>query len=153
MEKGLCKKRSGNINVRERKKIAPSISTFQPDSCYCQMAYKTPKFQQYTFEQVLHISPAEAYETIKSGKAVLHDLCEDWEVQQGRPNLSGHIMHIPLSQIVYHLASLPNDKTIIVMCAHGIRSVQLVAYLKENSLLDVINMDGAFEQWDIQNLP
>jgi len=31
--------------------------------------------------------------------------------------------------------------------------VQLVAYLKENSLLDVINMDGAFEQWEIQNLP
>lgn len=117
------------------------------------MAYKTPKFQQYTFEQVLHISPAEAYETVKSGKAVLLDIREDWEVQLGRPNLSEHIMHIPMSQIIHHLASLPKDKTIVVMCAHGIRSVQLVAYLKESSQLDVINMDGAFEQWEIQNLP
>jgi rhodanese-related sulfurtransferase len=39
------------------------------------------------------------------------------------------------------------------MCAHGIRSVQLVSYLKENYQLDVINMDGAFEQWEIQKLP
>jgi rhodanese-related sulfurtransferase len=117
------------------------------------MAYKTPKFQQYTFEQVLHISPAEAYETVKSGKAVLLDIRENWEVQLDRPNLSEHFMHIPLSEIALQLDSLPKDITIVVMCAHGIRSVQLVAYLKENSQLDVINMDGAFEQWEIQNLP
>jgi len=117
------------------------------------MAYKTPKFQQYTFEQVLHISPAEAYEIIKSGEAILLDIREDWEVQLGRPKLSEHIMHIPMSQIIHHLDKLPKDKTIVVMCAHGIRSVQLVAYLKESSQLDVINMDGAFEQWEIQNLP
>ncbi len=117
------------------------------------MAYKTPKFQQYTFENVSHISPAEAYEIIKSGKAVLLDIREDWEVQQGRPNLSEHIMHIPLSEIAHQLDSLPKDKTIVVMCAHGIRSVQLVSYLKESSSLDVINMDGAFEQWEIQSLP
>jgi rhodanese-related sulfurtransferase len=102
---------------------------------------------------VLHISPVEAYEIIKSGEAIILDIREDWEVQQGRPNLSEHIMHIPMSQIIHHLASLPKDKIIVVMCAHGIRSVQLVAYLKENSQLDVINMDGAFEQWEIQNLP
>ncbi|MDN5348668.1 MAG: hypothetical protein PWQ54_64 [Bacteroidales bacterium] len=117
------------------------------------MAYKTPKFQQYTFDNVSHIAPVEAYEIIKSGEAIILDIREDWEVQQGRPNLSEHIMHIPMSQIIHHLASLPKDKTIVVMCAHGIRSVQLVAYLKENSQLDVINMDGAFEQWEIQNLP
>ena len=117
------------------------------------MAYKTPKFQQYTFEQVHHISPAEAYEIINSGEAILLDIREDWEVRLGRPNLSEHIMQLPMSQIIHHLASLPKDKTIVVMCAHGIRSVQLVAYLKENSQLDVINMDGAYEQWEIQNLP
>ncbi len=117
------------------------------------MVHKTPKFQQYSFENVRHITPAEAHEIIQSGEAVLLDIREDWEVQQGRPNLSKHFMHIPMSQIAHQLDKLPKDKTIIVMCAHGIRSVQLVSYLKQNSILDVINMDGAFEQWEIHNLP
>ena len=117
------------------------------------MVNKTPKFQEYTFENVRHISPAEAYEIIQSGEAILLDIREDWEVQQGRPNLSKHFMHIPMSQIAHQLDKLPNDKIIIVMCAHGIRSVQLVSYLKQNTSLEVINMDGAFEQWEIQNLP
>jgi len=117
------------------------------------MAYKTPKFQQYTFENVSHITPLEAYEIVKSSEAILLDIREDWEVQLGRPNLSKHFMHIPMSQIAHQLDKLPKDKIIIVMCAHGIRSVQLVSYLNQNTSLEVINMDGAFEQWEIQNLP
>ncbi|MDA3943536.1 MAG: rhodanese-like domain-containing protein [Bacteroidetes bacterium] len=117
------------------------------------MAYKTPIFQQYTFEKVLHLSPGEAYEIINSGEAVLLDVREDWEVMEGRPQMGDKVIHIPMSQLARRIDSLPTDKLLIVMCAHGIRSVQVVSYLAEKYQLDVINMDGAFEQWEMQKLP
>ncbi len=60
------------------------------------MVSRTPEFQQYTFENTLHIAPKAAFELINNDNAVLLDVREDYEIAQGRPALSVNMMTIPL---------------------------------------------------------
>jgi len=117
------------------------------------MTSKTPQYQQYSFENTLHISPIEAFELIKCDKAVLLDVREDYETTQGRPDLSRNMLAIPMSVLLENIDLIPRDKALIVMCAHGIRSVQVVAYLSPFLPEACYNLDGAFEYWELQGLP
>lgn len=117
------------------------------------MGSKTPQFQQYTFENTLHITPKAAFDWISNDHAVLLDVREDYEIAQGRPALSVNMMAIPLSVLTTKLELLPRDKPVIVMCAHGIRSVQVVAYLNQFLTKACYNLDGAFEYWEREGLP
>lgn len=117
------------------------------------MVSRTPQFQQYTFENTLHIAPKAAFELINNDNAVLLDVREDYEIAQGRPALSANLMTIPLSILTTKLNMLPHDKPVIVMCAHGIRSVQVVAYLSQFLPKTCYNLDGAFEYWELEGLP
>lgn len=117
------------------------------------MASKTPQYQQYTFENTLHISPVEAFELIKNDKAILLDVREEYEIAEGKPDLSSNMLAIPMSILLENLDLIPRDKPLIVMCAHGIRSVQVVAYLNQFLPEACYNLDGAFEYWELQGLP
>ena len=117
------------------------------------MASKTPQYQQYTFENTLHISPVEAFELIKNDKAILLDVREEYETAEGKPDLSSNMLAIPMSILLENLDLIPRDKPLIVMCAHGIRSVQVVAYLNQFLPEACYNLDGAFEYWELQGLP
>ncbi|MCK9452713.1 MAG: rhodanese-like domain-containing protein [Bacteroidales bacterium] len=117
------------------------------------MTSRTPQFQQYSFENTLHIIPTEAFELIKNDKAVLLDVREEYETAQGKPDLSSKMLAIPMSLLTTKLDLIPRDKPLIVMCAHGIRSVQVVAYLSQFLSVACYNLDGAFEYWELQGLP
>lgn len=117
------------------------------------MTSRTPQFQQYSFENTLHISPADAFELIKNDKAVLLDVREEYETAQGKPDLSSNMLLIPMSTLTAKLDLIPRDKPLVVMCAHGIRSVQVVAYLSQFLPEACCNLDGAFEYWELQGLP
>lgn len=49
---------------------------------------------------------------------------------------------MPMNSIPGRLAELPKDRTIYIVCAHGIRSANVCYYLKQNGFDDVINIDG-----------
>ena len=117
------------------------------------MTSKIPQYQQYTFENTLHISPVEAFELIKNDKAMLLDVREDYETVQGKPDLDANLLSVPMSVLTSKLDLIPRDKPLIVMCAHGIRSVQVVAYLNQFLSEPCYNLDGAFEYWELQGLP
>ncbi|CAH1197298.1 Thiosulfate sulfurtransferase GlpE [Paenibacillus allorhizoplanae] len=49
---------------------------------------------------------------------------------------------IPMQQIPLRMGELPEDEDIYIVCAHGMRSLRVAEYLKENGFERVINVDG-----------
>jgi rhodanese-related sulfurtransferase len=59
-------------------------------------------------------------------------------------------LHIPMPQTPERLAEIPRDKPIIVYCHHGVRSLHVALYLKEQGLDDVRSMAGGIDRWSLQ---
>ena len=63
------------------------------------------------------------------------------------------VLYLPLSQIAeQRLDAIPDtlaDKAqeIIVLCHHGLRSAQVVAFLQSEGWTNVLNMDGGIDAW------
>jgi rhodanese-related sulfurtransferase len=56
-------------------------------------------------------------------------------------------VHIPMGQIPARLDEIDRDKTIVVMCHGGIRSMQVAGFLVQNGFDNVVNLDGGIDAW------
>ena len=56
-------------------------------------------------------------------------------------------LHIPMSEIPASLDRLPDIHPIIVLCHHGMRSAQVVAWLRHNGIGSAINLKGGIDRW------
>jgi rhodanese-related sulfurtransferase len=54
---------------------------------------------------------------------------------------------IPMAQIPGHLAELPTDRPIVVMCHHGGRSASVTGFLNANGYPNAVNLDGGIDAW------
>lgn len=54
---------------------------------------------------------------------------------------------IPMSQIPDNVERLPRDRPIVVMCHHGIRSAQVVDYLRQAGMTNAVNLQGGIDAW------
>jgi rhodanese-related sulfurtransferase len=80
----------------------------------------------------------------------LLDVREIVEYVQGR--IPGAV-NIPLMQLPARLAEIPNDKPVVVVCAHGVRSQMAAEFLTNSGYTDVYNLaDGTFG-WMLRRLP
>ena len=77
-------------------------------------------------------------------KPLLLDVREEWEYEVC--HIAGSIL-IPMGQIPTHLEELDKERTIVVICHHGIRSRHIGIYLEHAGFDNVINLDGGVEQW------
>ncbi|WP_068775367.1 rhodanese-like domain-containing protein [Paenibacillus sp. FJAT-26967] len=50
--------------------------------------------------------------------------------------------HIPMNTIPGRLGELPEDVPLYVICAHGVRSEMVCAYLQQNGYEHMINVEG-----------
>ncbi|MBI5216245.1 MAG: molybdopterin-synthase adenylyltransferase MoeB [Ignavibacteriae bacterium] len=90
------------------------------------------------------LTPKELHELMKKENNIfLLDVREQYEYRIC--NIGGVLM--PLATIPQHLDGLPNDKPIVVMCHHGIRSARAVEFLKNNGFHNVINLAGGIDEW------
>jgi len=65
-------------------------------------------------------------------------------------------MHIPMRQTPERLDEIPRDKPVIVYCHHGVRSMQVAGFLKQQGFDDVHSMAGGTDAWSLAidpNLP
>ncbi|MFO8025061.1 rhodanese-like domain-containing protein [Thiohalophilus sp.] len=97
-------------------------------------------------------SPGEAVKMINRDDALVLDVREDTEYQEG------HIinaMHLPLSQLDDKMKKLEKHKEqpIIVACRSGQRSGQACATLKKAGFDNVYNLGGGILAWKNANLP
>ncbi len=109
--------------------------------------YSIPKFQDFYLEGVKNIHFQDAIKLVSSSKAIIYDIREVEEYLDGVPNIANGYIQCPMSSFVDHLNSLSSEKYLIIMCAHGIRSIRLTAWLNNSGWESAINLDGGFENW------
>ncbi len=72
------------------------------------------------------------------------DVREPWEFDichiDGSTNL-------PMGQIPARLQELPDDGEIVVICHHGVRSQQVIHFLRSQTEVKLINLDGGVDAW------
>ena len=91
------------------------------------------------------ISPIELNDRLAGDvPPVVLDVREDWELALA--SLDG-VVHIPMGQIPDRLSELQKDDEIAVLCHHGGRSGQVVAFLKQSGFTRVINVTGGIDAW------
>lgn len=99
------------------------------------------------------VSPGEAVKMINRDDAVVLDVREDSEYQDG------HIInavHIPLSQLGDKTAELEKkykDRPVIAACRSGHRSGQACSMLKKAGFENIYNLSGGVMGWKNANLP
>ncbi len=54
---------------------------------------------------------------------------------------------MPMSQIPVRLNELDQNREIIVICHHGIRSRSVGRYLEQAGFTNIINLSGGVDQW------
>ena len=92
------------------------------------------------------ITPQEVKAKLDSGKSfTLVDVREPWEVQ------TAHIEHakmIPMGEIPSraHQELDPEDH-IVVLCHHGVRSMNVTVWLRQQGFENVQSMRGGIDAW------
>lgn len=82
--------------------------------------------------------PADA-----STPPLLLDVREPWEWRQVHIPTA---RHIPMNDLPNQLAELPQDRAIVVLCAHGSRSYGVAGYLIEQGY-QACSLAGGITQW------
>lgn len=90
-----------------------------------------------------------AFVASHSGQApLLLDVREAWEVQTARLDLPGAtLVHMPMHSLPARHAELPPAQPVLVLCHHGARSLQCVAYLQQHGHAAVYNIAGGIDAW------
>ena len=81
---------------------------------------------------------------------VILDVREPWEHDVCR--IAGAQL-LPMQEIPARLGELPQDRDIVVMCHHGMRSLQVANFLKGNGRDRVYNLSGGIAAWADQVEP
>jgi rhodanese-related sulfurtransferase len=80
--------------------------------------------------------------------SLLLDVREPWEVEVAAMALPGVTSkHIPLGRIPDRLDELDPSQSIVCICHHGLRSLQVVAFLKRQGFESVYNLAGGIDAW------
>ncbi len=79
---------------------------------------------------------------------VLLDVREAWELQTARLDLPGATtLHMPMHSLPARHAELDPAQPVLVLCHHGARSLQCVAYLQQQGHGAVYNVAGGIDAW------
>lgn len=99
-------------------------------------------------QQPMEISPQEANALLADGKrATLVDVREPWEYA------TAHIASsrlVPMSYVgmdLQGLEGLSDQGDLLVICHHGIRSLQVVAWLRERGIENAFSVAGGIDRW------
>lgn len=75
---------------------------------------------------------------------VLLDVREPWEFEICR--LEGATL-IPMNTVPARCDELDADAEIVVICHHGMRSMQVARFLEQRGFSNVVNLDGGVARW------
>lgn len=97
-----------------------------------------------------NVSPEQGYSLLKNKELFLLDVRTPGEYQQVR--LKGAHL-IPISQLLKRITELPKNRPILVYCAVGSRSAQVVNYLARQGYPEVYNLYGGIYSWEQKGYP
>lgn len=101
------------------------------------------------------ITPAELAAQLAdaSSNLFLLDVREPWEWQL--THLDGS-RHLPMHLVPLRHNELPDDRLIVALCHHGVRSLQVCHYLRDAGFDQVVSLQGGLDAWAAQidaNMP
>jgi rhodanese-related sulfurtransferase len=59
-------------------------------------------------------------------------------------------LHIPMGDIPERADSLPQDRPLIVLCHHGMRSANVQQYLEAKGFNNLMNLAGGINAWALE---
>ena len=93
----------------------------------------------------LELTPAELKQRLDRGeKVLLVDVREPWEFDMCR--IEGAKL-IPMGQIPANLQSLDVDDDVVCYCHHGIRSLDVAVWLRNQGVATARSLAGGIERW------
>lgn len=99
----------------------------------------------------LEITVSEVKELLGNGQPVrLIDVREPREHQVCQ--IAGAEL-IPMGTIPQHLSRLEDhaeDSKLVIFCHHGMRSLNVVAWLREKGIANCVSMRGGIDAWSLQ---
>ncbi|HEX7045621.1 MAG TPA: rhodanese-like domain-containing protein [Burkholderiales bacterium] len=81
---------------------------------------------------------------VRPAPPVVLDVREPWEVEICA--LPGSTC-IPMAEIPGRIDELPRDRPIVVVCHHGMRSLQVARYLDARGFAPLYNLTGGIDAW------
>ncbi|GAA3922156.1 rhodanese-like domain-containing protein [Hymenobacter algoricola] len=58
---------------------------------------------------------------------------------------------IPLGEVPAHVEDLATDRPVVLICHHGVRSAQALAYLQHrHGLTNLLNLRGGIHAWSVR---
>ena len=60
------------------------------------------------------------------------------------------VTHIPMGAIPRRIDELDPDAAVVVMCHHGVRSMRVALFLKQQGFSDVSNLRGGIDAWSLE---
>ncbi|WP_321472123.1 rhodanese-like domain-containing protein [uncultured Paludibaculum sp.] len=96
------------------------------------------------------LTPAEAKSRLDAGDAVLIDVREPQEHQICSIEGAELIPMNTVPQQLQHVEEVADEKTVIVFCHHGVRSLNVVTWLRRQGVDNCISMSGGIDAWSAQ---
>lgn len=92
-----------------------------------------------------HWSATDLRQHLDSGEQpLLLDVREPWEFAQCQ--IAGAV-NMPMGQVVQNWRNLDPARETVVICHHGMRSLQIAMFLHQTGFQQVINLDGGIDAW------
>ena len=94
---------------------------------------------------VQQLSAAEVQSKLRSESApLLLDVREPWEVEIC--SITGS-RNLPMMEVPSALATLERERETVVVCHHGVRSLQVAMFLDQSGFTRIINLSGGIDAW------
>jgi rhodanese-related sulfurtransferase len=98
-----------------------------------------PAYSQITAPQLHALLQAPVAE-----RPHLLDVREPWEFQLAKIDGS---QNLPMGQIPASIEALEKSRSTVVICHHGMRSLQVVAFLQHHGFANLHNLHGGIAAW------
>ena len=93
----------------------------------------------------LEITPLEVKQRLDRGeKLLVVDVREPWEYAHCRIE---NALHIPMSAIPANLQQLDIEDDVVCYCHHGMRSLDVANWLRNQGVTTAKSMAGGIERW------
>lgn len=91
-----------------------------------------------------HISAPQLAAHLQTANPLMLDVREPWEFEIC--HIEGSI-NVPMGQIASAIDQVDAADETVVICHHGIRSQQVIRFLQQQSVKNLVNLDGGVDAW------